>query len=329
MRRYVRRLAILGFVVIAAWAGGAVQPAAAQADAYPNRPVKLVVGFAAGGPSDLLARIIGQWLTERLGQQFVIENRPGAGSNIATEAVVNASPDGYTILIVATGNAINTSFYDKLPFDFVRDIAPVAGLARVPSVMAINPSLPAKTVAEFITYGKANPGKINAASGGTGTAVHLAAELFKTMTGVNLVHVPYRGLAPAMTDLISGQVQLMFGDMPSAIQHIRSGSIRGLAVTTAARSAIMPDLPTVAETVPGYEASAWFGLGAPKGTPPAIVAKLNREVNAGLSDAKLSERIEKLGAAPIVVTPLEFETFIAAETRKWAAAVKASGAKAE
>jgi tripartite-type tricarboxylate transporter receptor subunit TctC len=257
------------------------------------------------------------------------DRSPGAGSNIATEAVVKAAPDGYTILIVATGNAINTSFYDKLPFDFVRDIAPVAGLARVPSVMAINPAVPAKTVPEFIAYAKANPGKVNAASGGTGTAVHLAAELFKTLAGVNLVHVPYRGLAPALTDLISGQVQLMFGDMPSSIQHVRSGAVRTLAVTTAERSAVMPELPTVAETLPGYEASAWFGLGAPKGTPAAIVAKLNREVNAGLTDAKLRERIAQTGAAPIVVSPAEFEAFIAAETRKWATAVKASGAKAE
>ena len=324
----MRRLAVLSLALLAMFA--AVERVAAQpVDTYPNRPVKLVVGFAAGGPTDLLARIIGQWLTDRLGQQFVVENRPGAGSNIATEAVVNAAPDGYTILIVATGNAINTSFYDKLPFDFVRDIAPVAGLARVPSVMAINPSVPAKSVAEFITYGKANPGKINAASGGTGTAVHLAAELFKTMTGVDFVHVPYRGLAPALTDLISGQVQLMFGDIPSSIQHIRSGSIRALAVTTSTRSAVMSDLPTVAETVPGYEASAWFGLGVPKGSPAAIVAKLNREVNAGLTDAKLSERIAQTGAAPIIVTPPEFEAFIAAETKKWASAVKASGAKAE
>jgi tripartite-type tricarboxylate transporter receptor subunit TctC len=326
----MRRLVIQSLALLAALSVAAIEPAAAQsADNYPNRPVKLVVGFAAGGPTDLLARIIGQWLTDRLGQQFVVENRPGAGSNLATEAVVNAAPDGYTILIIATGNAINTSFYDKLPFDFVRDIAPVAGLARVPSVMAINPQVPAKTVAEFITYAKANPGKINAASGGTGTAVHLAAELFKTMAGVELVHVPYRGLAPALTDLISGQVQLMFGDMPSSIQHVRAGSVRALAVTTAARSPVMPDLPTVAETVPGYEASAWFGLGVPKGTPAAIVAKLNREVNAGLTDPKLSERIAQIGAAPIIVSPPEFETFIAAETKKWASAVKASGAKAE
>ena len=326
----MRRLAVLSLAILAVLSAATAERAAAEpADIYPNRPVKLVVGFAAGGPTDLLARIIGQWLTDRLGQQFVIENRPGAGSNIATEAVVNAAPDGYSILIIATGNAINTSFYDKLPFDFVRDIAPVAGLARVPSVMAINPQVPAKSVAEFITYGRANPGKINAASGGTGTAVHLAAELFKTMAGVDLIHVPYRGLAPALTDLISGQVQLMFGDMPSSIQRIRSGSIRALAVTTSARSAVMSDLPTVAETVPGYEASAWFGLGVPKGTPAAIVAKLNREVNAGLTDAKLSERIAQTGAAPVIVTPPEFEAFIAAETKKWASAVKASGAKAE
>jgi tripartite-type tricarboxylate transporter receptor subunit TctC len=324
----MRRLAILSLVLVAGLAMSCAARAQ-SADGYPSRPVKLVVGFAAGGPTDLLARIIGQWLSDRLGQQFIVENRPGAGSNIATEAVVNATPDGYTVLIVATGNAINTSFYDKLPFDFVRDIAPVAGLARVPSVMAINPQVPAKTVAEFIAYGKAHPGKINAASGGTGTAVHLAAELFKTMAGVDLIHVPYRGLAPALTDLISGQVQLMFGDMPSSIQHIRSNSIRALAVTTATRSAVMPDLPTVAETVPGYEASAWFGLGVPRGTPDAIVAKLNREVNAGLTDAKLNERIAQLGATPIVVTPPDFKAFITAETQKWAAAVKASGAKAE
>ena len=302
---------------------------AQSADGYPNRPVKLIVGFAAGGPTDLLARLIGQWLSDRLGQQFVVENRPGAGSNLATETVVNAAPDGYTILIVATGNAINTSFYEKLPFDFSRDIAPVAGLARVPSVMEINPSVPAKTVSEFIAYAKANPGKINAASGGTGTAVHLAAELFKIMAGVDLVHVPYRGLAPALNDLISGQVQLMFGDMPSSLQHIRAGSIRGLAVTTVTRSTVMPELPTVAETVPGYEASAWFGLGAPKGTPAAIVDKLNAAVNAGLADPKLADKIAQMGATPIVVTPQAFASHIAAETKKWAGAVKASGAKAE
>ena len=264
-------------------AGAAALPAVSRiawAQAYPTRPVRIIVGFAAGGAADIIARLIGQWLSERLGQPFVIENRPGAGSNIATEAVVRAPPDGYTLLLVGTANAINATLYDKLNFNFIRDIAPVAGIIRVPNVMVVNPSVPAKTVPEFIAYAKANPGKINMASGGIGTAAHVSGELFKMMAGVDMVHVPYRGAAPALTDLLGGQVQVMFASMPSSIEHIRAGKLRALAVTTATRSEALPDIPTVGEFVPGYEASAWYGVGAPKDTPAEIVDKLNKEINA-------------------------------------------------
>jgi tripartite-type tricarboxylate transporter receptor subunit TctC len=294
-------------------------------DEYPSRPIKWVVGYPAGGTTDILARLIGQWLGEHLGQQFIIENRPGAGNNIATEAVVNAPPDGYTVLLVNPANGINASLYQKLNFNFLRDIAPVAGLARVPNVMEVNPAVPAKTVQEFITYAKANPGKINMASSGNGTSVHLSGELFKMMTGLNLQHVPYRGSAPALTDLISGQVQLMFDNMPSSIEHIKAGKLRALAVTTAVRSPELPDVPTVAETVPGYEASAWFGMGAPKGTPPEVIGKLNQAINKALADPSIQARLRDLGGTVMAGTPGDFGKVIGDETDKWAKVVKAVG----
>jgi tripartite-type tricarboxylate transporter receptor subunit TctC len=261
-------LALKGVIALACALMFGVSAARAE---YPDRPIRILVGFAPGGPTDILARLIGQWLTDRLGQQVVIENKPGAGGNIATEAAINAPADGYTLLVLATANAINATYYPKLPYDFLRDVTGVAGLARVPSVLEVNPSVPVNTTAEFIAYAKANPGKVNVASGGTGTTAHLAIELFKTQTQINLIHVPYRGLAPALTDLISGQVQAMFGDTLSSLAHIKSGALRPLAVTTAQRTAVLADVPTVAETLPGFEASAWFGIGVPKGTPPQIV----------------------------------------------------------
>jgi tripartite-type tricarboxylate transporter receptor subunit TctC len=264
-----------------------------------------------------------------VGQQVIIENRPGAGNNIGTEAVINAPPDGYTVLLVNPANGINTSLYKKLNFNFVRDIAPVAGLTRVPNVMEINPDIPAKTAQEFIDYAKAHPGKINMASSGNGTSVHLSGELFKMMTGVNLQHVPYRGAAPALTDLISGQVQLMFDNMPSSIEHIRAGKLRALAVTTAVRSPALPDVPTVAETVPGYEASAWFGMGAPKGTPPEIINKLNSAINAALADPNIQARLADLGGAVMAGTPADFGKVIADETDKWSKVVNAVGVSVE
>src|SRR6266481_4132923 len=271
-------------------AGAAALPAVSRiagAQAYPSRPVRIVVGFPPGGGTDIAARLIGQWLSERLGQQFVIENRPGAGRNIATEAVARASADGYTLLLVSAAHAINATLYEKLNYNFLRDFAPVAGIIRVPNVVEVNPSLPPKSVSEFIAYAKANPGKVNYASGGNGTAQHLSGELFKMMTGVDMVHVPYRGDAPALTDLIGGQVQVMFGNMPSSIEHIRAGKLRPLAVTTAARSEALPDLPPVGDFVPGYEASTWQGLGAPGNTPAEIVDTLNKEINAALSAPKI------------------------------------------
>ena len=298
----------------------------ARALDYPTRPVRLVVGFPAGGPTDVLARLIAQRLSERLGQQFLVENKPGAGSNIATESVVNAAADGYTVLVCASANTINTTLYKRLNFDFSRDLVPVAGLARVPNALLLHPSVPARSVPEFIAYAKANAGKVNMASSGTGTTPHLAGELFKVMTGVNLVHVPYRGSAPAVTDLVGGQVQVWFGDIPTALPHIKSGAVRALAVTTATRVANLPDLAPIADTVPGYEASAWFGFVAPKGTPGEVVDKLNREINAALADEKVKARIAELGSVPIVVTPSEFAAFIASETAKWAKAVTFSGA---
>ena len=296
---------------------------------YPERPIRILVGFAPGGPTDILARLIGQWLTDRFGQQVVIENKPGAGGNIATEAVINAPADGYTVLVLATANAINATYYPKLPYDFLRDVTGVAGLARVPSVLEVNPLVPVNTTAEFIAYAKANPGKVNVASGGTGTTAHLAIELFKSQTQINLVHVPYRGLAPALTDLISGQVQAMFGDTLSSLAHIKSGALRPLAVTTAQRAPVLSDVPTVAETLPEFEASAWFGIGVPKGTPPQVVERLNAEINAGLGDAKISSRIAELGATPLIMPTAGYAKFLVSETAKWAAAVQAAGVKAD
>ncbi|MFZ0073729.1 MAG: tripartite tricarboxylate transporter substrate binding protein [Xanthobacteraceae bacterium] len=301
----------------------------AVADDYPARPIKWVVGYPAGGTTDILARLIGQWLSEHLGAQVIIENRPGAGNNIGTEAVINAPPDGYTVLLVNPANGINASLYRKLNFDFIRDIAPVAGLTRVPNVMEVNPAVPAKTVQEFIDYAKANPGKINWASSGNGTSVHLSGEMFKMMTGVDLLHVPYRGAAPALTDLISGQVQVMFDNMPSSIEHIRAGKLRALGVTTAKRSPALPDVPTVADTVPGYEASAWFGMGAPKGTPPEAVNKLNKAINAALADPNIQARLADLGGIVMAGTPADFGQVIVEETEKWAKVVKAAGVSIE
>ena len=296
---------------------------------YPTKPVRWIVGYPAGGSTDILARLIGQWLSARLGQQFIIENRPGAGNNLGTEQVVRAAPDGYTILLVNPANAINTTLYEKLSFNFVRDIAPVAGLIRVPNVMEVNPSVPAKTVPEFIAYAKANPGKINMASSGNGTSIHMSGELFKMMTSLAMQHVPYRGSAPMLTDLLAGQVQVTFDNMPSSIEHIRAGKLRALAVTTAMRSEALPDVPVVADFVPGYEASAWFGLGAPKATPPEIIELLNKEVNAAVADPNVRARLADMGGMMINGTPAEFGKVIVEETEKWAKVVKFSGAKAE
>jgi tripartite-type tricarboxylate transporter receptor subunit TctC len=299
------------------------------ADDYPARPIKWVVGYPAGGTTDILARLIGQYLSENLGQQVIVENRPGAGNNIGTEAVINAPPDGYTVLLVNPANGINASLYRKLNFNFIRDIAPVAGIIRVPNVMEVNPDVPVKTVREFIDYAKANPGKINMASSGNGTSIHLSGEMFKMMTGLNLLHVPYRGSAPALTDLISGQVQVMFDNMPSSIEQIRAGKLRPLAVTTAQRSPALPDVPTVADTVPGYEASAWFGMGAPKGTPPDIINKLNATINKALADPGIQARLAELGGVTMPGTPADFGRVIADETEKWAKVVNATGASVE
>jgi len=299
----------------------------ARAQAYPTRPVRLVVFFPAGGVGDILARLMGQWLSERLGQPFVIENRPGAGGNIGTEAVVRSPSDGYTLLWATSPNAINATFYDKLNYNFIRDIAPVAATIRVPNVMVVNPSLPVKTVPEFIAYAKANPGKLNMASGGNGVPSHVAGELFKMMAGVDMLHVPYRGSAPALTDLLAGQVHVMFDAMPSSIEHIRSSKLRPLAVTTMARSDVLPDIPTVGDVLPGFEASTWFGVGAPKNTPADIVARLNIEVNRGLGDPKMKLRITELGGTALAGSPADFGKLIADETEKWAKVVKFSGAK--
>jgi tripartite-type tricarboxylate transporter receptor subunit TctC len=301
----------------------------ARAQAYPTRPVRIVVPAAPGGPYDILARLIGQWLTERLGQPFVIENRPGAGGNIGTEAVVRAPADGYTILLVGPPNAINATLYDKLNFNFIRDIAPVASLGGGPYVMVVNPSVPAKTVPEFIAYGKANPGKISMGSAGNGSTPHVSGELFKMMAGVNLVHVHYRGAGPALVDLLAGQVQVMFNSLPASIEYIKAGTLRALAVTTATRSEALPDLPTVGEFVPGYEASGWYGIGAPKNTPAQIIDKLNEAINAGLADLKLKARFTDLGAMVIPGSPSDFGKLIADETEKWAKVIKFAGIKAE
>jgi tripartite-type tricarboxylate transporter receptor subunit TctC len=295
---------------------------------YPTKPVRWIVGYPPGGSTDILARLMGQWLSARLGQQFVIENRPGAGNNLGTEQVVRAAPDGYTLLLINPANAINTTLYEKLNFNFIRDIAPVAGFIRVPNVMEVIPSVPAKTVPEFIAYAKANPGKINLASSGTGTSVHMSGELFKMMTGVSMQHVPYRGSAPMLTDLLGGQVQVTFDNMPSSIEYIRSGKLRALAVTTTKRSDALPDTPILADFVPGYEASAWFGVGVPKGTPAEIIEKLNKELNAALADAGMKAKLADLGGMLIPGTPADFGKVVAEETEKWAKVVKFSGAKA-
>jgi tripartite-type tricarboxylate transporter receptor subunit TctC len=299
---------------------------AASADDYPNKPVRLVVPYPPGGTTDILARITGQFLSEHLGQQFVIDNRGGAGNNIGTEVVANAPPDGYTLLLTNPANAINATLYKKLPFNFLRDIAPVAGIVRVPNVMEINPNFPAKTVEEFIIYAKVHPGKINMASAGNGTSIHLSGELFMSMTGVKMTHVPYRGAAPALTDLIAGTTDVMFDNLPSSIEFIRSGKLRALAVTTEERSEALPEVPTVGATVKGYEASAWFGIGAPKGTPAEIIDKINRAVNAALTESKFKALLAELGGAPMGGTPAELGKMMADETEKWAKAVKFSGA---
>jgi tripartite-type tricarboxylate transporter receptor subunit TctC len=301
----------------------------AWAQSYPSRPVRLICGFAPAGAADLSARLMAQWLSDRLGQQFIVENRTGAGSNIATEAVVKALPDGYTLLLVAPANAINASLYDKLNFNFLRDIEPVAGVIRVPNIMEVNPSFPAKTVAEFIAHAKANPGTLSYASAGVGTASHLAGELFKAMTGVSMIHVPYRGNGPAVTDLLGGQVQTLFADLASSIEQIRAGKLRALAVTTATRSDALPDIPTIGDVVPGYEASSWFGIGAPKSTPVEIVDKLNKEINAALADPKMKARLAEVGAMLLTGSPADFGKLSADETEKWAKVVKFSGARAD
>ena len=322
MRSSVRFACLLA----ACWSGltlGGIDSALAVD--YPTRPVHWIVGYPPGGSTDILARLIGQWLSERLGQTFVIENKPGAGNNVGTEAVVRAAPDGHTLLLVNPANAINATLYQKLSFNFLNDIAPVAGFIRVPNVMEVNPQVPAKTVGEFIAYAKANPGKINWASSGTGTSVHLSGELFKIMTGVDMQHVPYRGSAPALTDMLSGTAHVMFDNMPSSLPHIQAGKLRALGVTTAKRSDALPDVPTVADTVPGYEASAFFGMGVPKGTPAEIVALLNKEVNAALADPKLKAKLVELGGMEIPGTPADFGKLVAEETAKWAKVIKTGG----
>ena len=299
------------------------------ADDYPNHTVRWLVGYPPGGSTDICARLIGQYLSEHLGQQFAVENKPGAGNNLATEMAAKSAPDGYTVFLVNPANAINASLYNNLSFNFIADMAPVAGFIRVPNVMEVNPNVPAKTVAEFISYAKANPGKVNMASSGIGTSVHLSGALFVMMTGVDLVHVPYRGAAPALTDLLGNQVQVMFDNLPSSIGHIQGGRLRAIAVTTATRAKALPDVPTVAETVPGYEASAWFGMAVPKGTPRPIIDKLNKTVNEALADPAMQAKLAELGGTDISGTPEDFGRIIAAETDKWSKVVKATGATAE
>jgi tripartite-type tricarboxylate transporter receptor subunit TctC len=318
------------FLHLAASAAAAgAMPRVAAAFDYPSRPVHLVVSFPAGGPADIVARLLGQWLSERLGRPFVIENRPGAGGTVGTEVVVRASPDGYTLLLVTSPDAINATLYKNLSYNFIRDVVPVASVIRVPLVMEVNPSFPAKTVPEFIAYAKANPGTINMASGGNGTTNHVAGELFKMMTGVSMVHVPYRGSAPAITDLLGGQVQVYFDPIQSSIGYIRAGKLRALAVTTATRSTALPDIPTVGEFVPGYEATAWLGIGAPNQTPAEIIGKLNTEINAGLADSTLKARLADLGGTPLSGTPADFARLIADETGKWAKVINFADVKPE
>jgi len=312
-----RRVAVAAMIFLPA----AFAPAA-QASDYPNRNPRIVVGYPAGGATDILARIFGDWLSKRLGQQFIVENRPGAGNNLATEAVIRSQADGYTFILTNPANTVNASLYKKLNFNFIRDTDPVAGFVRVPNVMEVHPSVPAKTVAEFIAYVKANPGKVNMASSGNGTSIHLSGMLFMSMTGAQMTHVPYRGSAPALTDLLAGQVHVMFDNLPPSMQHIKAGTLRPLAVTTAARSPELPDVPTVAETVPGYEASAFFGLSAPKGTPREVIDLVNREVNLALKDPEILAKLKNLGGIPIAGTPDDFGKIVASETNKWEKVVR-------
>jgi len=324
MHATLRLLTASALALAALWASPTT--ALAQQD-YPAKPVKWIVPYPPAGTTDVLARILAQWLTEKMGQPFVVENRPGAGNNIGTEAVIKSPPDGYTMLLVNPANGINATLYKNLNFNFIRDIAPVAGLVRAPNVMEVTNSLPVKTVKEFIDYCKANPGKINMASSGSGTSVHLSGELFKFMTGCDMVHVPYKGAGPALVDLIGGQVHVLFDNLPSSIGHIRSGKLRALGVTSEGREPSLPGVPTVGETVPGYEATAWFGIGMPKGTPREIINKVNAEINRALADPKMRERLAELGGRPIPGTPEDFGRVIAAETQKWEKVVTASGAK--
>jgi tripartite-type tricarboxylate transporter receptor subunit TctC len=313
-------------------AGAAALPAASQlaeAQSYPARAIRLIVGFAAGGAADIVARVMAQWLSQRLGQQLIVENRPGANTNIGTAAVVRATADGYTLLYATTSNAISASLYDNLEFNFIRDIAPIAGIVRTPLVILVNPSFPPRTMPEFIAYAKANHGRINMASAGIGSSGHMAGELLKMMAGIDMVHVPYRGGAPALTDLLGGQVQVYFSVLPDSMEYIRAGRLRALAVTAATRWETLPDLPTAAEFVPGYEASGWQGVGAPRNTAPEIVARLNKEIDAFLADRDIKRRLRDLGGVPMPMTSSEFGKFIAADTEKWAQVVKFSGAKAQ
>jgi tripartite-type tricarboxylate transporter receptor subunit TctC len=321
----IARRQVLRLVTLAATAPLALH--AARAQAYPARPVRLLVGFAPSGGNDISARLIAQWLTERLGQSFVVDNRPGGGSNIATEAVAHAQPDGYTLLLASAANAINASMYEKLNFNFIADIAAVGGLMRVPSVILLHPSVQVRTVDDFIAYAKKNTGKLSMASGGTGTTTHLAGELFKMMAGIDMTHVPYRGTALAITDLLGGQVQVMFGSAPSSVQYIKRGQLHALAVTGTNRLETLPDVPTVAETVPGYEASQWYGIGAPQATPAAVVDLLNREINAFLADARIKAKLTELGGSGLPGSPSAFAQMIAAETAKWTEVVKFAGVK--
>jgi tripartite-type tricarboxylate transporter receptor subunit TctC len=321
-----RRMTVLGVAFAAVAAGSGVVRAD---DDYPNHAVRWLVGYPPGGSTDICARLIGQYLSEHLHQQFAVENKPGAGNNLATEMAVNAPPDGYTVFLVNPANAINASLYKNLSFNFIADMAPVAGFIRVPNVMEVNPNVPAHTVKEFIDYAKANPGRVNMASSGIGTSVHLSGALFMMMTGVEMVHVPYRGAAPALTDMLANQVQVMFDNLPSSIGHIQAGRLRALAVTTAERSKALPDVPTVAETVPGYEASAWFGMAVPKGTPQAVIDKLNHEINAALADPAAQAKLGEIGGMLIPGTPEDFGKIVATETEKWSKVVKATGATAE
>ena len=319
-----RRLALAALVLLpSAFA------AQAQSGDYPNRTARIVVGYPAGGATDILARIFGDWLSKRLGQQFIVENKPGAGNNLATESVIRSPADGYTLILTNPANTVNASLYKKLNFNFIRDTDPVAGFVRVPNVMEVHPSVPAKTVAEFIAYVKANPGKVNMASSGNGTSIHLSGMLFMNMTGIQMTHVPYRGSAPALTDLLAGQVHVMFDNLPPSMQHIKAGSLRPLAVTTAQRSPELPDVPTVAETVPGYEASAFFGLSAPKGTPKEIVSLINREINLALKDPEILSKLKNLGGIPIPGTPEDFGKIVASETDKWEKVVRAADLSVE